>query len=301
METNTYASIMRQLGCCIIVIILFLGTNFAQNGENPFELQGREKNASVPAKENSSSEVSDNPFELHQNRFRNKKQISGKKTKIKQKASLKSDNNFLFGIIAFMVILLTFLVSLYRSLIQKIYRAFLNDNFLKMIHREQGSIVSFPYLLLYLMFFLNGGIFIFLLLRFYGQLNANLFQILSQCIAGLIIIFLLKHLVLKVIANIFPVAKEIKQYSFMIIIFSIIIGFLLVPINVMLAYLPTVAIEWVIYLSFVLIVLIYLFRSLRGIFLSSKYVSLYKFHFFMYLCTVEIAPVLILIKLAGIR
>ena len=349
---------MRQLSCCIIILCLFLGTSLAQNGENPFELQGRPLSPTVvdtlvpttgtnlpsadaptetavdnplelqkPTEEASATEpitpneenttaasevteiVKGNPFELQgESRNPNRKQDTVQtptKEGSKTKATQSADNNFLFGIVAFMLILLTLLVTLYRSLLQKIYRAFLNDNFLAMIHREEGSIVSIPYLILYFMFFVNGGILIFLLLRFYGQLDENLFKTLCQCIFGLMGIFFLKHLSLKIMANVFPVAKEIKQYSFMIIIFSIILGITLVPINIMLAYLPAAAGQWIIYLTFLLILLIYLFRALRAIFLSSKYITFYKFHFFMYLCTVEIAPVLILVKfgliLAGIQ
>ncbi|MFK8104910.1 MAG: DUF4271 domain-containing protein [Saprospiraceae bacterium] len=350
---------MRQLSCCIIILFLFFGTSWAQNGENPFELQGRPLSPVVvdtlvpaavtdlpsaapptetavgnplelqkPADETTTTEqitpneenptetneasdiVKGNPFEL-QGEYTNPNSIqedtvpTPTKKGSKSKATKSADNNFLFGIVAFMLILLTLLVTLYRSLLQKIYRAFLNDNFLAMIHREEGSIVSIPYLILYFMFFVNGGIFVFLLLRFYGQLDENLFKTLCQCIFGLMGVFFLKHLSLKVMANVFPVAKEIKQYSFMIIIFSIILGITLVPVNIMVAYLPAAASHWIIYLTFLVILLIYLFRALRGIFLSSKYITFYKFHFFMYLCTVEIAPVLILVKfgliLAGIQ
>ena len=300
---------MRRLCCSIFILLLFLGTAIAQNGENPFELQGRNTTRnSLPTDSSATnvvSPISDNPFELRRNTQNKKKSYTAPSNSTKRKASTSADNNFRFGIIAFMIILLTLLVTLYRTLLQKIYRAFLNDNFLKMIHREEGSIISIPYLLLYLLFFINGGIFIFLLLRHYGQLSPALLQTLGQCILGLMAIFFLKHLVLKIIANVFPVTKEIKQYSFMIIIFSIILGLILAPINVMLAYLPEMATKSIIYLGFALIILIYAFRSLRSIFLCSKYITFYKFHFFMYLCTVEIAPVLILVKfgltLAGIQ
>lgn len=336
---------MRQLYCCIIIFLLSATTSLAQEGKNPFELQGRSQ-ATTEQKATPRENVTDNPLELQgatkeaatdtntlqtsptpakpdaavPHRTGNPFELRGDAPTTQQKkstnttvtrkqssnkASVSADNNFIFGINAFMLILLTLLITLYRSLVQKIYRAFLNDNFLAMIHREEGGIVSIPYLLLYFLFFISGGTFLFLLLRYYGQLDDQLFKSWGQCIGVLSGVFFVKHLCLKIMANVFPVAKEIKQYSFMIIIFSIILGIILVPINIMLAYLPAQAVQWVIYLAFTLVLLIYLFRALRGIFLSSKYITFYKFHFFMYLCTVEIAPVLILVKfgliLAGIQ
>ena len=51
-------------------------------------------------------------------------------------------------------------------------------------------------------------------------------------------------------------------------------------------------------LTMILIIFgITVFCILRGLFLASKYLSFHKFHFFMYLCTVEIAPVLVVVKL----
>ena len=43
--------------------------------------------------------------------------------------------------------------------------------------------------------------------------------------------------------------------------------------------------------------LTYIFRSLRGLFVAGRFLAFHKFHFLLYICTVEIAPVLILIKL----
>jgi hypothetical protein len=42
--------------------------------------------------------------------------------------------------------------------------------------------------------------------------------------------------------------------------------------------------------------LIYLFRSLRGLFVGARFLAFHKLHFLLYLCAVEIAPVAIAIK-----
>ena len=67
--------------------------------------------------------------------------------------------------------------------------------------------------------------------------------------------------------------------------------------SIFIAFAPSNLKLILIYLAFILIIGIYSFRVLRSLFLASKYISLHKFHFFMYLCTIEIAPVLILAKI----
>src|SRR5690606_10647559 len=104
-------------------------------------------------------------------------------------------------------------------------------------------------------------------------------------------------LLLKTIEIIFPVQKEIKLYSFSLVIFSSILGLALVPFNIVVAFASENFVEMALYGGLVLILAITLFCILRGLFLASKYLALHKFHFFMYLCTVEIAPVVIVIKL----
>ncbi|MEL6865265.1 MAG: DUF4271 domain-containing protein [Bacteroidota bacterium] len=215
---------------------------------------------------------------------------------ISDEVLLFDDSNFIFWLILFMLFLLTLLVSLFRQYIAKAYRAFTNDNFLKLIHREQGRIIDWPYLSLYIGFILNAGIFALLVWKYYGLIGGGNMIYLFRFIAAVAAIFITKHLLLGIVAGVFPVEKEIRQYSFMIVIFNIVLGILLVPINISLAYGPASLHTVVLYGAFLIIFLVYLFRVFRSLFLASRYIGLHKFHFFMYLCTVEIAPVLVLTK-----
>ena len=96
---------------------------------------------------------------------------------------------------------------------------------------------------------------------------------------------------------IFPVDKEIKQYSFSLVIFSSILGLALVPFNIIVAFASDSLAQTALYGGLLTIFGITVFCILRGLFLGSKYLSFHKFHFFMYLCTVEIAPAVIVVKL----
>ena len=204
--------------------------------------------------------------------------------------------DFLFWSLLTMLIFFALLVTLFRSLLGKIYRAFTNDNILKLLHREQGHFVTFPYLLFYLLFFISGGIFIFQI-GHYFEVIALRFSDLTYCILIVAAVFVVKHFLLKLVGNIFPINREIRIYSFTIVIFSIILGIALIPFNVLMAYAPPFFAQIAVYLGLLAVFALYSFRSLRSLFIASKYLGFHKFHFFMYLCTVEIAPVVVLVKL----
>ena len=241
-----------------------------------------------------------NPFEIKKQTF-----SSTKKNKVKsakKKAILKADplsKKFKLWMTIILVTLLTLLVNIYKSFLLKVYRSFLNDNFLKMIHRDYGTATMIPYLILYAFSLMLIGIFIFLVLNHFkfSFFSSPILDLLAS-VGSVFAIFLIKHLVLQIISTIFPISKEIGQYSFTIIIFGIIVGLLLLPSVLLILYAPSNLIIPIIYGTFAVIVLIYLYRILRSLFIGLKYISLHKFHFFVYLCTIEIAPLLILLKLA---
>lgn len=310
---------------CFFVLAAFHISN-AQNGSNPFDLQHRVSKTQQSTTTVDTSQV--NPFDIEareaettadpistetdlktQNPFDVQKSKSGlapakEKTTAeitlpsspKTKSPEDTKSGFLFWSILIMVIILALLFTLYRSLISKVYRAFINENLLKLLHREQGGIVSIPYIFLYVLFFISAGTFIFQLGWYKRVFTFELINLI-YCVLGVSGFFVLKHFLLKIIEVIFPVSKEIRLYSFTIVIFSIILGIILTPFNVFIAFAQDSLTFSGIIGALIAAVLVYLFRALRGIFIGSKFLAFHKFHFFMYICTVEIAPVLILVKI----
>ena len=206
---------------------------------------------------------------------------------------------FLFSVTLFLLIVLTLLVTLFRSVLTKVYNSFLNENILNQVYRDRDSVGVIPYWILYFLFFLNAGFFIFLLIRIYGgvSLSGGYFIQLLKCVGGVSAVFLFKHFLLSVIAYVFPVEKEAGKYSFTIMIFSIVIGILLAPANLILAYTAPDIVKTLAKVIFAVLIGVYLFRSLRGLMIANKYLAFHKFHFLLYICTVEIAPVMVLLKL----
>ncbi len=305
---------LHKLTTSLLVFVLFIfSPAMAQNKTNPFEQLHRIDDVqleglSVAVDSTQSTTItteSGNPFDIKRSATtieqleEKEANIAELKPSPKPKKKLVAQDlkapSFLFWVFSLTMLLLTILVTLYKSLIVKIYKGFLNDNFLKLIQRDQGGTAILAYFLLFLLFFASLGTLFYLYLQHYGLVAPELSNLL-YCILGVAAIFIIKLSILSIAGFVFPIHKEIRQYTFTIIVFSIILGLLLLPFNILIAYAPTDMATYLIYMAFLAIVLVYLFRTLRGVLIASKYISLHKFHFFMYLCAVEIAPLLVLFK-----
>ncbi len=211
---------------------------------------------------------------------------------------LQEKRNLIFATFLILLIMLTLVITINRSVVDHIIRAFMNDNFLNLLYREQRGKTNVQYLFLYFFFIANFGFFIFLSLDYWFEVRPEISLLFCILIVG--VIYLIRYLILDMLATTFPVEKEARQFNFTIIIFNILLGLILLPINLFLAFAPSKISIFSFYLGLFLIVFFYLIRQLRGLFISVRFLSASKFQFFTYLCTVEIAPLLVGMKVFNI-
>lgn len=202
--------------------------------------------------------------------------------------------NLIFGTFILLVLYLTVVISFRRSVVNEIFRSILNDNYLNLLLRKLRSRGLSQFVFLYFFSVINGGLFLFLVSEQTEliSLEVNLLTI-SAVIAA---IYLVRHLTLGLLAGIFPIEKPMYQYSFTILIFNLFLGLILFPANLFIAFSPDILINYFIYFALSIITLFYFLRQLRGLFIAAPLLSQYKFHFLLYLCTIEIAPLAVLYK-----
>ncbi|MEY3052825.1 MAG: hypothetical protein RLY31_2610 [Bacteroidota bacterium] len=205
---------------------------------------------------------------------------------------------FIFVMVLVMVILLTIIVTLFRVLLLKIWQAFKSDILLNQLYREQGAGMYLAYGLLYLLFFLNAGIFTFLACRHLQiELAPTNMASLATVTFGISGFFLLKHLLLGYAGYIFSIQRETGLYQFTIMIFHVIIGLFLAIGILFMAYAPEGTRNYWLFGVAGSSAAVYLFLLLRGMFIAAPFLAHHKFHFLLYICTVEIAPVVLVAKL----
>ncbi len=316
--TSTFSTFSPQISppeftnilyLCPMIRLAFLGIFWfilavqgsSQNAANPFELRYRLPKESA----NGTVAAAVNPFDMLPHRAPGAaKGLGENTTKPFQPFTIlpRGDglsSRFLFWTLVVMFSFLTFSIAFKRGVVTKAWRGFLNDNALTLAQREASGLVgSTPYYLLYVSFLLNAGMFIFLVIQYFGRGSFNNVPFLAVCLIGAAGIFLFKHFMLQMTGWLFPVQNEVRRYNFLIIIFNCVLGLFLVPFNLMLAFASGDYKGLLVFWTLGLVAIFYVYRALRSSSIGLKILGNDQFHFLLYLCTVEVAPVLLLIKLA---
>jgi len=276
-----------------------------QNATNPFELLHR-LSEEVLAAEGISLPPA-NPFDVVSHRTPIATEIlTENKTKVFNPFSVLPRGGGLSGGVMAALLLaafafLTFSVASNRTAVGKAWGGFLNDNGFSVAQREaSGFVGNTPYYLIYGNFLFNAGIFVFLVTRVFQREMFNNLPFLLICLAGAAAAFLFKHLMLTIIGVLFSLENEVRKYNFLIVIFNCVLGLFLVPFNLFIAFSAKSGSQQLLLVSWMLglVAIFYAYRSLRASAIGAKFLTQSPFHFLLYFCTVEIAPVLLLVKLA---
>ena len=298
----------KHISIYILLFIVSFSPSFAQSGaDNPFNLIPRvEADKAAKRAAGEGTFVPSNPFDIMRKteslptmEETAAQNISEQEKEYINIAAEKEEfSRFFFTAFMGMLLLLTLTFIIFRTSFAKTRRAFLNDNMMTQIHREQGAIAHLSYVLMNFLFCINLALFILLALRHYeiSLPYGGTWHTFFALTGGIMSIFIGKHILLKVIASIYPLKKELSLYAFTITIFCAVLGFVLIPLNAALAYAPDETARLVILLSAGVIGLTYLFRSLRGLVIGGRYIGSDLFHFLLYICIVEIVPTAILFK-----
>lgn len=129
--------------------------------------------------------------------------------------------------------------------------------------------------------------------------NTSIFAILI----GLSIVFMycFKFLIIKTVGNIFNTPKESSEYSMLVFLFCNTLGLFMLPVVLGLSFIKQVDSQIFIYVGFILIGGFITIRTLRGLFIGMNSSRVSKFYLFVYLCVLELLPLVILAKLFFFR
>lgn len=186
---------------------------------------------------------------------------------------------------------------LYGKLFRQCLRAIANASLLKQLFtRRSGGELSALWVG-YLFFNLALGFFLYLVATRYGLApGTGLWSgwlLLTLVVAG---VTGLKQWLLWVYARVFPVRKEVSYYAFIVMVFCILTGLFLVPVNLLISYARPGFGTLVLYAALGVLVLLYGFHLLRGGLVAREFVFRRPVHIMLYICAVEIAPLLLIYR-----
>jgi hypothetical protein len=121
----------------------------------------------------------------------------------------------------------------------------------------------------------------------------------SAFLIALIVVFTysFKFLTIRVLGNIFSVQKEAAEYTMLVFLFCNTLGLFMLPVVLGLSFMKQIHPSFFVYTGITLIGVFIVIRTLRGLFIGMNSSRISKIYLFVYLCTLELLPFIILVKL----
>lgn len=208
-------------------------------------------------------------------------------------------------LIFYVLIFITFFLALVRKSFPKYFNSIFSLTFQATFRqtqtREQMSQNFFPAFMLNVMFILSGGLFITLFAQYYKFTAIPFWQLFIYSTTILGIIYTIKYFVIFFTGWVFNAPDAAAEYRFIVFLINKLTGVLFLPVLFVIAYanddVKKIAITIALCIAGLFIALRYLISLAR----IRRNLNLSAFHFFIYLCAIEIMPLLVIYKLLFIK
>jgi hypothetical protein len=205
------------------------------------------------------------------------------------------------GFVLIMLVIFAILRISFSKQLTTIIHAFYSNRVLNNLNKEDNLFSSWPFVLLFIQFGFIIGMFLYLIAQYYqvsyGAGGFQFFVTISICI---IILYVLKIFVLRIIGHLFNVQKPVHEYVSILYLSYFNLSLLFIPLVIAFALSPLKYGLYFIAISTVLVFITFFLQFIRAgyIILSNNRFS--KVYLFLYFCALEICPILILIKAIGL-
>jgi len=180
-----------------------------------------------------------------------------------------------------------------------IIQAFYNDRVLFQINKEDTLYSSWPFVFLYVLFGFAVGLFIYvcnLYLRGGYHGGVNTFLGISIFV---MLLFILKIVVTRFLGVVFDMQRIVREYVSILYLSYFNAALVFLPVVLILSLVPQAQMVWIIPAALIAVLGLFIFRFVKTATNVLTNHRFSKFYLFMYLCCLEIAPVLILVKVLG--
>ena len=202
--------------------------------------------------------------------------------------------------IAFLLILFAILKNSFDKQLMAIVQAFFSNRVLGNINKEDNLFTSWPFLLLFVHFGFTIGLFFYLAAK-HQELSfaKDGFQVFVSISIGIIVLYVFKIVVLRILGFFFNVQRPINEYVSILYLTYFNSSLLFMPLVIAFALSPPQYGKFYMATAVVLLAIIFAFQLFRAginIITQNRFSKVYLL---LYFCTLEICPILILIKAIG--
>ncbi|WP_082435056.1 DUF4271 domain-containing protein [Pedobacter sp. Hv1] len=207
---------------------------------------------------------------------------------------------WILAVIATLILLFAILKHTFSKQLVAIVQSFFSNRALGNLNKEDNLFTSWPFLLLFVQFGFTIGMFFYLMAQ-YKQIDdvAHGFQFYVTISILIIVLYIFKIIILRLLGYVFNVQKPVNEYVSILYLSYFNASLLFMPLVIAFALSPLKYGVFYIAVATILLAIIFVFQFIRaGINILSHY-RFSKVYLFLYFCTLEICPILILIKAIG--
>lgn len=213
---------------------------------------------------------------------------------MKERVPESKDNIFylLTGVLFFVA----FTRLLFPKYFHNTFRLFFQTSFRQKQTRDQLLQQSLGSLLLNILFFFSAALYLTLVLDYYQLSVFSFWKLLLYSLMLISGLYIGKFLFLSFAGWVFNAKDGAETYIFIVFLINKIIGVMLIPFILVIAFAEPSLVDAAVSASVILLILLFVYRyfvSLKS-FRSDLHIN--PFHFFLYLCGVEIVPLLVIGK-----
>jgi hypothetical protein len=163
--------------------------------------------------------------------------------------------------------------------------------------RDQVLQSPLPSLFLNILFVLSTGLFLSIVADYHDIVpGMNRWLLFFYCCVLVATIYLGKFIVLKMVGWMFNIRSAADTYIFIVFLVNKMMGIYLLPALLLMAFAHPPLLTVLITLTYVFIVILFIYRFIIAYRPVRNEIKLTRFHFFLYLCAFEIAPLLLIYK-----
>ena len=218
---------------------------------------------------------------------------------IQPKIRHQERGDWLAVLLFFVLVLVSIINVFYRNRFKQLFNAFLSNRFVGQIVREENIMFKRISIFLSSLFLFITALFIYLILAYFhlDVLYFTGFKLYVLILIALLSFYLIKMLLFKFLGTLVSMEKEMKEYIFTVFLYNHFVGLALIIPVIFIAYVPKFSPILFFGLGFFFFISSFAVRTVRSYTNVSGGGGISIFYLFLYLCTLEILPLVIITKL----
>jgi len=207
----------------------------------------------------------------------------------------KPGTDWVTGIFLICLILFAWVQASYPKRFQQMFRAAIQPYYVNQLEREGNLFAERITLGLGFIFYSIVSVFSYQLMKEFGMtdIGLNYYLVLGLLMAGFLLYDLIKNAMIYSLGVVFDTLEVARQYQLNALIFNHVMGVMLLPIVIVSFYWGRTE---SLVLGGLVVTLVFAYRLFRGMLIGASNKGYGLLYLFIYLCTLEILPLLLIYK-----